>query len=92
MNATRHSSLEQTRSIVVAVAALISSVPYAGTDMVWNANSDFDAGFSSGSNPNGVWTYGWSASLSSSLVDYTRNHVLTAGNGAFHAAREHALG
>jgi len=46
----------------------------AGT--IYNAATDFDAGWNSGNNPNGVWSYGWSSTLTSSLNLYARNRLL----------------
>jgi hypothetical protein len=37
--------------------------------------ADYDAGWLSGSNPNGVWRYGWSTSLLSTLTLYSQNYT-----------------
>ena len=39
--------------------------------------ADYDAGWLAGTNPNGVWTYGWSSTLTSSLTLYSRNRTTT---------------
>lgn len=39
--------------------------------------ADFDAGFAGGTNPNGVWTYGWSSALTSPLIVYPRHRTIS---------------
>src|SRR5688572_29473367 len=39
--------------------------------------ADYDAGWLSGSNPNGAWSYGWSQTLVSSLTLYSQNYTTT---------------
>lgn len=39
--------------------------------------ADYDAGWLSGSNPNGVWSYGWSSTLASALTLYSHNYLTT---------------
>lgn len=39
--------------------------------------ADYDAGWLSGSNPNGVWRYGWSPTLTSPLILYAQNYTTT---------------
>lgn len=39
--------------------------------------ADYDAGWLSGSNPNGVWRYGWSSTLGSSLTLFPNNYTTT---------------
>jgi hypothetical protein len=49
----------------------------AGT--VFDAEADFGAGFTTGTNPNGVWSYGWSSSLLQPLNLYTVHETITFG-------------
>jgi hypothetical protein len=44
--------------------------------------ADYDAGWLSGSNPNGVWRYGWSSTLTSALTLYPQNYITTQDCGA----------
>ena len=39
---------------------------------IFDPVADYDAGWKAGKNPNGVWTYGWSSTLTSPLHLYTR--------------------
>jgi hypothetical protein len=43
--------------------------------------ADYDAGWLSGSNPNGVWRYGWSSTLTSALTLYSQNYTTTQDCG-----------
>jgi hypothetical protein len=43
--------------------------------------ADYDAGWLSGSNPNGVWRYGWSSTLASPLTLYSQNYTTTQDCG-----------
>ena len=55
--------------------------PYLRFDGACNVSAtfdpvaDYDAGWLSGSNPNGVWRYGWSQTLTSSLTLYFQNYA-----------------
>jgi beta-lactamase regulating signal transducer with metallopeptidase domain len=40
---------------------------------IYDPVADYDAGWKTGKNPNGVWTYGWSSKATSPLHPYTRN-------------------
>src|SRR5687767_1305594 len=43
--------------------------------------ADYDAGWLSGSNPNGAWSYGWSQTLTSPLTLYSQNYTTTQDCG-----------
>ncbi len=51
-----------------------------GNRQVYSAVLDYDAGWIAGTNPNGVWRYGWSSSLTSPLTLYSRHHVPAVDN------------
>jgi hypothetical protein len=66
------------RSTLFALAGLLltASVCAQGT---YDATADYEAGWTSNSNPNGVWSYGWSTNLATRLNLYTN----TIQNGQF---------
>ena len=69
--------------LVAALALVLSGMGPARADLVWNAASDFDAGFATGTNPNGAWSYGWSSALTSPLTLYTSTIVYSPWNCDF---------
>lgn len=49
---------------IIGVASLLfvllaGSANRVQAGLIWNADADFDAGWATGANPNGVWSYGW---------------------------------
>lgn len=48
-----------------------------GVSATFDPVADYDAGWLSGSNPNGVWRYGWSSTLGSPLTLYPQNYTTT---------------
>lgn len=54
--------------VLAVIACLFVGVPLAHADTVQISTADVAADFSSTSNPNGVWSYGWSLTLGSPLM------------------------
>jgi hypothetical protein len=46
----------------------------------YDATSDFEVGWDAGSNPNGVWSYGWTHGIDGTLTLFTRNHMPAVNN------------
>jgi hypothetical protein len=59
------------------ILALLMSPAALRADTVFDPVAGFDASFSAGSNPDGPWSYGWSATLSSA---FNLNHQHFAAN------------
>ena len=54
--------------VLAVVACLCAGVPLAHAEPLQFSMADVAVDFSSTSNPNGVWSYGWSLTLGSSLI------------------------
>jgi hypothetical protein len=63
------------RRVLVVGLFLCASAPLAHADPVKIPTADVAADFSINSNPNGVWSYGWSLTLGSSLILSTSPRV-----------------
>jgi hypothetical protein len=61
--------------------SLTNPHPQALDRAVYSALWDYESGWVAGTNPNGVWQYGWSAKLTSPLKLFSRNYVLEDRNG-----------
>jgi hypothetical protein len=59
-------------AVLVSLFAM-ATVMSLQADVVYDATSDYPAGWTTGSNPNGVWTYGWSTTPGGDLTKYTAN-------------------
>ena len=55
-----------------------------GNRPVYSALLDYEAGWVAGTNPNGVWRYGWSSTLTGPITLFSRNHVPKVDNGLQH--------
>lgn len=55
-----------------------------GNRPVYSALLDYEAGWVAGTNPNGVWRYGWSSTLTGPVTLFSRNHVPKVDNGLQH--------
>ena len=61
----------------LALLGAASALPAAA--QTYNANTDYNTDLVAGTNPNGVWTYGWSTSPATALHLYTQHHVVSLG-------------
>jgi hypothetical protein len=52
-------------------------LPAAST---YDATADFEAGWAAGTNPNGVWSYGWTPDLGGPLTLFTRHYIPPVNN------------
>ena len=66
--------------LALAVMTMCLSSPVLAVT-IHDPVADYDAGWLAGTNPNGVWTYGWSSMLTSSLTLYPRNRTTTQDCG-----------
>lgn len=76
----------------VFLLAMATSVGWADS---WDAASSFEQGFVSKSNPNGVWSYGWSSGFTnpSMLYDQTAQGIEDNNpNGQFWLSSTHNIG
>ena len=75
--------MSRTRRILRGVLSLVvltllhvpvdpPGVASASTASTWDAEADFQSGWSSGLNPNGQWSYGWSAGLHGPVTLFTQ--------------------
>ena len=53
------------------------AAPSAAGSILYDAESDYIAGWIAGTNPNGVWTYGWSTSPGNNVTLYTTHDQLS---------------
>jgi len=53
-----------------SLAGAVASSPQAQAGASYNVAADFEAGWTSRSNPNGVWLYGYSTSLTGAVTPY----------------------
>lgn len=66
-----------------APGELVPGDPYlrfdaaCGISATFDPVADYDAGWLSGSNPNGAWSYGWSSTLGSSLTLFPQSYTTT---------------
>ena len=61
----------------LALLGAASALPASA--QTYNANADYNTDLSTGTNPNGVWTYGWSTAPAAPLHLYTQHHVVNLG-------------
>jgi hypothetical protein len=59
------------------------SLQKSGTQ-IYDATADFEVGWLAGSNPNGVWSYGWTNGIAGPLTLFTRNHIPIVNNNLEH--------
>jgi N-acetylneuraminic acid mutarotase len=78
----RHGGVLTLHEGVAIIAAAVKSK--TADRAVYSALLDYEAGWSAGKNPNGVWRYGWSTSLKGPLTLFTRHHVPPVDNGLQH--------
>jgi hypothetical protein len=73
------------KSVVVMFTLLLAAgaVAAQANDQTYDAAADF----SLDSNPNGVWSYGYSLTLTGDFTPYTRSSTLTFGNPNFSSWR-----
>ena len=64
--------------LTLAAAGSIAALPAVA--QTYDANADYNTNLVTGTNPNGVWTYGWSTNPTSVLTPYTSHHVLNISN------------
>jgi len=75
-----------------AVLGLVAGAAgQARADIVWDAAADYDAGYTAGANPNGAWTYGWTANLTSALNVYSSHGPLGSSFESWYDPNEYAL-
>ncbi|MGQ0634179.1 MAG: PEP-CTERM sorting domain-containing protein [Planctomycetaceae bacterium] len=70
------------RATLVVLAFLPAT--RAKAELIYDANADFEAGWVAGTNPNGVWSYGWTPGISGALTLFTRNHIPNVNNDLEH--------
>ena len=60
----------------------------------WDAASSFEQGFVNQSNPNGVWSYGWSSNFTTpiTLYDQTAQGIYNGPNAQFWLSSTHDIG
>jgi hypothetical protein len=71
------------KAVIALVAGSIFSFAASANAQGYDVNADYLAGYSAGSNPNGVWSYGWIPSLTGPLTLYANTGVLPYGNNGF---------
>jgi hypothetical protein len=69
------STITQKVCVLLAAAMAVGSMSRADQTQLFDAVNDF----SITSNPNGVWSYGWTASLGSTLTLFTAANPVTCG-------------
>lgn len=65
------------KTLISLLPACLLAVTASGWAQLWDARRDF----STNSNPNGQWSYGWSAGLTNPVVLFPRFHVPEVNNG-----------
>jgi hypothetical protein len=68
----------------INLQALVDASPQSCAERVYSAGLEFEAGWVQQTNPNGVWRYGWSWSLTSPITLFSRAHVPPVDNGLLH--------
>jgi hypothetical protein len=75
----RHITHKARFGVMLTLAAFGSLAALPVQSQTYDANADYNTNLVTGTNPNGVWTYGWSTNPTSVLTPYTRHHVVNAG-------------
>ena len=52
--------------------------PHTAMPSLYSAVLDYEAGWLAGTNPNGVWSYGWSSDLTTPITLFSRNWLMEA--------------
>src|SRR6266545_5470178 len=82
-------ALTMSRPTTALLALALCLLPWgsqARADFVttFDANADFEAGWIAGTNPNGVWRYGWTRGIDGPLTLFTRSYAPAPNGNLLH--------